>query len=707
MAKVKLSLLESDKVQEDILTKQQKEISLIYGNAYKNIDKEIKKLEGKNNISSIMRTEELRKLKTKIGREYKNSTTLVKNAIENNMETVSSSVVEANIDFAKKIGIGIEEAFNHVPQDIVRNLSSGKIYQEDWALSKALWGDDQRKLKEIDSIIAKGVALNKGTYDIAKDLEQYVNPDAKKDWEWSKVYPGTRKKIDYNAQRLARTIVHHAYQQSVIETAKPNPFIEGIKWLSAYSHRTCELCIQWANDDSYGLGPGVFPKDAVPLDHPNGLCALSAIIVQSPEEIADRLADWAMGKEDPELDKYANSLYGIEKFKIGEATKAVKEAKEVVLNKNYTSQMSEDEAMDMLYGKLEEAKLVGMDSSSDAYMLFTIEELQELKAHGINIAEEMYDFGFSKIKEKTLEQAVADINKMGVTTISKELDKDTIKVFDKFYNNYDIVQLRDELLYYQKQGQFDTTAGADPTKSVVKNIKYLEKKLSQVDKKGVTFKDLELAKKKMPTSIKGFKKQEVIYKKDWEKLTPEQLIKKHNLKNFEISSQWSKEDADKTIQLFDELMTKFPTSDKFTGMSIGKAHSSRVNASTIIRENNKEIVLNQTKFTTLDKAKEVAKNSRAIGWHPPGSEDYRFTFTHEYGHVISDDLEKKKGGIYYDEIINLHNSLKSSEIKKEVSKYATTNEKEFFAETFAEYIHSDNPRPIALRVGQLVEEAYK
>lgn len=156
--------------------------------------------------------------------------------------------------------------------------------------------------QDINSIIAKGIAENKSSYDIAKDLEKYVNPSAKKDWDWSKVYPGTNKKVDYNAQRLARTMVSHAYQYSFVQTTKHNPFVEDYIWRSAGSERTCEICAE-RNGKHYA-------KDKLPLDHPNGLCTFIANTPDNMEDIADRLADWAHGKSDPELDEFVKSLYG-------------------------------------------------------------------------------------------------------------------------------------------------------------------------------------------------------------------------------------------------------------------------------------------------------------------------------------------------------------------------------------------------------------
>jgi SPP1 gp7 family putative phage head morphogenesis protein len=167
-------------------------------------------------------------------------------------------------------------------------------------LSRSIWNSTSKAKKDINTIIAEGIAQNKSTYDIAKDLEKYVNPSAKKDWAWSKVYPGTNKVVDYNAQRLARTMVSHAYQQAFVRVTKPNPFVTKYRWLASNSNRVCELC-----NSRDGV---LFEKDDLPMDHPNGMCTFTAVIDQPMTDIADRIADWALGQPDSELDTFAQFL---------------------------------------------------------------------------------------------------------------------------------------------------------------------------------------------------------------------------------------------------------------------------------------------------------------------------------------------------------------------------------------------------------------
>nr|DAI54354.1 MAG TPA: putative head morphogenesis protein [Caudoviricetes sp.] len=241
---------------------------------------------------------------TKLSQELQNALRSVGgnelSIITSNMKKVSESVCEASTIFANKVGLGITKAYMHVPKDIVESLLSGQLYEGNWTLSSAIWKDVKNKQKDIIKIVAKGVGENKSAYDIAKDLEKFVDPKARKDWDWSKVYPGTSKKIDYNAQRLARTMVSHAYQQSLERVCKNNPFVTGYIWQAAMTERTCEICAE--RDGKF------FAKGELPLDHPNGMCTFEAVIPDSMGQIADRLADWAHGTEDKAIDLWYQDM---------------------------------------------------------------------------------------------------------------------------------------------------------------------------------------------------------------------------------------------------------------------------------------------------------------------------------------------------------------------------------------------------------------
>lgn len=297
---ISLDFSTAEEQRERLTGEQQEEIKELYRQLAEEIGKQA---EAAPRVpSDALRAQYLRELQDQVKQNLRELQGELNTTIRSNMKDVAVIITQDAKGFLDAYGLPIQGAYSHVPADIVQSVISGQLYSGDWTLSRALWLNTMETQKDVERVIAIGIAENKSAYDIAKDLEQYVDPSARKDWEWSKVYPNTRKVVDYNAQRLARTMVSHAYQQSFVRVTQKNPFVTKYQWLASNSDRTCEIC-----EERDGQ---LFEKDDLPLDHPNGMCTFLAVIEDSPEQIADRLADWVEGKEDPDLDTWAKDLYG-------------------------------------------------------------------------------------------------------------------------------------------------------------------------------------------------------------------------------------------------------------------------------------------------------------------------------------------------------------------------------------------------------------
>lgn len=294
----KLNLRTAEQERVRLTAAQQKQIQRLYENAAKEIAKQAEK--APRVPSDALRKQYLNQLQKQLNEELDKIRGEIESAVKGNMKQTAEAVVRDNIDFLKKVGMPVQGAFSHVPDEVVRAVASGQLYEGNWSLSRVIWKNVRKTQKDIQEIIARGIAQNKSAYDIAKNLEKYVDPLAKKDWDWSKVYPGTAKKVDYNAQRLARTMVSHAYQQSFVRTTQKNPFVTKYKWVSSGGSRVCEICAERDGVE--------YSKTDLPLDHPNGMCTFVAVIEDSMTDIADRIADWALGGSDPELDTFARTL---------------------------------------------------------------------------------------------------------------------------------------------------------------------------------------------------------------------------------------------------------------------------------------------------------------------------------------------------------------------------------------------------------------
>ena len=282
-----------------LMKTQEKQIKEIYNDMYLNVSKKLKKI-NQNTLTKRY----LDKLKKVLEDEIRLSNDKVKKVIKKNIEKSSELANNVQLDFFMYINnqydLNMKDTFlsmfSKIPKDAMNEILFGKAYKDRKGLSERIWLDTKRFDKDIDYIIAQGIANKKSTYEIAKDLEKYVNPKASKDWEWSKVYPNTNKVVDYNAQRLARTSVQHAFQQAQKRSCKKNPYVEHIRWLSSNTSRTCELCNSRDNQ--------LFKIDDVPLDHPNGLCTTIPQTEKSLDEIGEELRNWVDGEENKKLDKW-------------------------------------------------------------------------------------------------------------------------------------------------------------------------------------------------------------------------------------------------------------------------------------------------------------------------------------------------------------------------------------------------------------------
>jgi hypothetical protein len=213
----------------------------------------------------------------------------------------------------KDVPDDVVQGLTHSNTDIIQRLLNGKMYKDGVGLSQRIWNNTQGMSKDINYILAQGVMQKKSAKELSKDLDMYLNPTAKKDMAWKKVYPHVgRQKVDFNSQRLARTGINHAYYLSNISTCEDNPFTQTMHWRLSASHferqvarHGEDICDRYAHQDDYKLGQGNFPIGNVPVPHPQCMCTQYPYMPDSFEDMGNRIGDWVKGKEDPDLDEWA------------------------------------------------------------------------------------------------------------------------------------------------------------------------------------------------------------------------------------------------------------------------------------------------------------------------------------------------------------------------------------------------------------------
>ncbi len=307
----KLIFKDAEKARDAIMSSQKEEIANLYKNWADEIGERAKYYSHKSTASAPISERYYKELQKQLRATSQEVSNEVYKKIKQNMHTISDIVISDNVRWLESFGFskdGLNAAFSYVPDSVVRNLITGQIYESGWSLSKAIWSDNEKALKDIYQVMAKGLSENKPIYQIAKELEAYVNPAKKLPWNLTasdgvRIY---KKQVDYNAQRLARTLVQHSYQQSFIAATKNNPFITEYVWISNGS-RVCELCM--SRDGQH------YKKDELPMDHPNGMCTMEPVIA---DDMVDQLADWFNSPDGtyPEIDEFAGN-FGYEVSKTG------------------------------------------------------------------------------------------------------------------------------------------------------------------------------------------------------------------------------------------------------------------------------------------------------------------------------------------------------------------------------------------------------
>lgn len=218
--------------------------------------------------------------------------------------------VLSNATGSKHGGDAFRSVLTRTSDEALAAVLQGRAYLDGKSLSSRIWSSTGRLEGGINEVISQGIAQKKSALQLARDLEAYVNPKALEPMEWNDVYPDIPfpLHVDYNAQRLARTSINHAYHIAMKEAAAANPFVEAIHWELSPEHYARQVKPHGADEcDDYaehneGLGAGNWPVEAVPLPHAMCLCFQYAVVPESLEACTARLKGWLDGAADERLD---------------------------------------------------------------------------------------------------------------------------------------------------------------------------------------------------------------------------------------------------------------------------------------------------------------------------------------------------------------------------------------------------------------------
>lgn len=106
-------------------------------------------------------------------------------------------------------------------------------------------------------------------------------------------------------------------------------------------------------------------------------------------------------------------------------------------------------------------------------------------------------------------------------------------------------------------------------------------------------------------------------------------------------------------------------------------------------------------YAYLNFIKQIRQEEQS-GFCPKGCHTPEAVAYHEFGHL----LDYMCGLSESEEFQDFYTGLTENDIMEGLSKYALTSAKEFIAEGFAEFMCNSNPRSIASKIGELMDQAY-
>lgn len=271
---------------DQITKRQERDIRKLYNEWAREIREQANNLSKIGTPESANQARELAQLYYQLRSASKQLTAEINTSIKDNVDYMANAVTNCNKRWLHSLGFtnaSIDTKFSLSKDMAIRNIITGNIYTTGYSLSARLWDIEKNTMGDIYSIVAKGIAQNMSIRDIAKLLEKYVRPDARV----PAGYGVHQKKVDYNAQRLARTLIQHAYQQVLVTLTKDNPFVNGYIWHANGEH-SCEVCEERDNQ--------LFTAEDLPLDHPNGMCSIEPNIDMLG--MMKALSDWQLNPED-------------------------------------------------------------------------------------------------------------------------------------------------------------------------------------------------------------------------------------------------------------------------------------------------------------------------------------------------------------------------------------------------------------------------
>lgn len=302
-------------ISKETLLKTQK----LYQSSLKDL---IKKLDGKDTYNQQFIKAQIKNLKY----EFEGMNRRLEEIAVDGINRTSSIALNTDLEFYRYLdleyNLGIDkdtlESLLGTNKTVIDKIISGGLYKDNKSLSERIWNYSEKNINDVQDILLKGIIQKQPIKEVCDSLKAYTGGGDSKVNAINRAYG----KMNANALRLVRTSLNHSFVETMKDTNRKNPFVDGYKWTlsNAHSERMRgkrDECDDFAAHEE-GLGTGVFSKNSLPGNHCNCLCIVTPYFSKSLEDIGTEINDWIKGGENKGIDEWAESRgYEIPKKKDG------------------------------------------------------------------------------------------------------------------------------------------------------------------------------------------------------------------------------------------------------------------------------------------------------------------------------------------------------------------------------------------------------
>lgn len=170
---------------------------------------------------------------------------------------------------------------NSLAQEVLNNLVYGLEQTTEVALARMgysytdlaqnIYNNDVWLGSRIDQRISAMLAQGLSAKEFAREAVDWFNPST----------PGG---VRYASMRLARSEINNAFHAVSVQQVQDKPWVHAMEWHLSGSHPKADVCDEYANEDKFNLGAGVWPKAEVPRKpHPHCFCYATGVQVGEDE----------------------------------------------------------------------------------------------------------------------------------------------------------------------------------------------------------------------------------------------------------------------------------------------------------------------------------------------------------------------------------------------------------------------------------------